>query len=98
MTLRPTGNPFFQALSDRIFGQVFFGDSSQLTDEGLRMRVRHAVLDQLTYDPMWGNLGTLGASSPVILAWGRDAVLDVKVENQTARRNANVLYYFPADL
>lgn len=98
VTLRPTGNPFFQPLSDRIFGQVFFGDSSQLTDEGLRMRVRHAVVDQLTYDPMWGNLGTLSASSPVILAWGRGAVLDVRVENQTARRNANVLYYFPVDL
>lgn len=98
VTLRPSGNPFFQSLSDRIFGQVFFGDSSQLTDEGLRMRVRHAVVDQLTYDPMWGNLGSLSASSPVILAWGREAVLDVRVENQTARRNANVLYYLPVDL
>ncbi len=98
VTLRPAGNPFFQSLSDRIFGQVFFGDSSQLTDDGLRQRVRHAVLDQLTYDPMWGNTGTLDASSPVILAWGKDQVLDVRIENQTARRNANVLYYFPVDL
>ncbi len=98
VTLRPAGNPFFQPLSDRIFGQVFFGDSSQLTDEGLRMRVRHAVVDQLTYDPMFGNIGTLGAASPVILAWGRDTVLDVRVEDQTARRNANVLYYLPVDL
>ena len=37
-------------------------------------------------------------SSPVILAWGREAVLDIQVENQTARRNANVLYYFPVAL
>ena len=98
VTLRPTGNQFFQSLSDRIFGQIFFGDSSQLTDAGLRLRVRAAVVSQLTYDPMFGNLATLNSSGPVILAWGRDEVLDVRIENQTARRNANVLYYFPVDL
>lgn len=98
VSLRPAGNPFFQPLSDRIFGQVFFGDSSQLTDDGLRLRVRAAVVSQLTYDPMFGNLGALSASSAVILAWGREPVLDVKVENQTARRNANVLFYLPVDI
>ncbi|HSO30343.1 MAG TPA: hypothetical protein VLS28_10600, partial [Candidatus Sulfomarinibacteraceae bacterium] len=98
VTLRPSGNPFFQSLSDRIFGQVYFGDSSQITDEGLRMRVRHAIVDQLTFDPMWGNIGTLDASGPVILAWGREGVLDVSVSGQAARRNANVLYYYPVDL
>jgi hypothetical protein len=98
VSLRPTGNPFFQSLSDRIFGQVFFGDSSQLSDDGLRLRVRHAVMDQLTYDPMWGSVGALDASSPVILAWGRGDVLDVRIENQTARRNANVLYYLPVEM
>ena len=98
VTLKPTGNPFFQSLSDRIFGQVFFGDASSVSDEGLRQRVRHAVLDQLTYDPMWGSVGTLNSSSPVILAWGRGDVLDVEIQGQTARRNANVLYYYPVDL
>ncbi|HEX5588672.1 MAG TPA: hypothetical protein VFX65_00090 [Candidatus Limnocylindrales bacterium] len=98
VSLRPSGNPFFQSLSDRIFGQVFFGDASQLTDDGLRIRVRHAIIDQLTYDPMWGNVGTLNASNPVVLAWGRSEVLDVRIENQTARHNANVLYYYPTDL
>ena len=98
VTLRPSGNAFFQSLSDRIFGQVFFGDSSQLSDEGLRLRVRHAVVDQLTYDPMWGNMTPLNSSRPVILAWGRDGVLDVRIENQTARRNSNVLYYYPVDV
>lgn len=98
VSLRPTGNAFFQSLSDRIFGQVFFGDAAQLSDDGLRLRVRHAVLDQLTYDPMWGNVATLNASSPVVLAWGRDEVLDVRIENQTGRRNANILYYYPASL
>lgn len=98
VTLRPAGNQFLQSLSDRIFGQEFFGDSSQLTDDGLRLRVRAAVVSQLTYDPMFGNLATLNASGPVILAWGRGEILDVRIENQTARRNANVLYYFPVDL
>ena len=98
VTLRPSGNAFFQSLSDRIFGQVFFGDSSQMSDEGLRLRVRHAVVDQLTYDPMWGNMTPLNSSRPVILAWGRDDVLDVQIENQTARRNSNVLYYYPVDV
>ncbi|MEO7664158.1 MAG: hypothetical protein ABIV26_03465 [Candidatus Limnocylindrales bacterium] len=98
VTLRPTGNPFFQSLSDRLFGQVFFGDSAQLSDEGLRLRVRHAVIDQLTYDPMFGTVGTLSTSGPVILAWGRGDILDVQIQDQTARRNANVLYYIPVDL
>ncbi len=98
VSLRPAGNPNFQSLSDRIFGQVFFGDSSQLTDDGLRMRVRHAVVDQLTFDPMFGTIGTLNASGPVLLAWGREEVLDVRVLGQAVRRNANVLYYLPVGL
>ncbi|MBI2762683.1 MAG: hypothetical protein HYX54_02850 [Chloroflexi bacterium] len=98
VSLRPSGNPFFESLSDRMFGQVFFGDSSQLTDEGLRIRVRRAVVDQLTFDPMFGTVGAINASGPVILAWGRDAVLDVQVQGQRARRNANVLYYLPVGL
>jgi len=98
VSLRPTGNQFFEALTDQIVGQVFFGDSSQLTDEGLRLRVRAAVVSQLTFDPMFGNLATLNASGPVVLAWGRSEILDVRIEGQTVRRNANVLYYFPVDL
>jgi hypothetical protein len=34
----------------------------------------------------------------VILAWGRDEVLDVKVSGQNARRNANALYYLPVGI
>ena len=98
VSLRPTGNQFGQSLSDRIFGQVFFGDSSSLNDDGLRMRVRHAIVDQLTFDPMFGSTGNLNASGPVLLAWGRAEVLDVRVQGQTARRNANVLYYLSAGL
>lgn len=98
VSLRPAGDPLGQSLGDRIFGQVFFGDSAQLTDEALRMRVRRAVVDQLTYDPMFGTIGALNANGPVLLAWGRGEVLDVRVQGQTARRNANVLYYLPVGL
>ena len=95
VSLRPSGNQFFQSLSDQIFGQVFFGDSTGLSDEGLRQRVRHAVVDQLTFNPQFGSAGPLAASGPVILAWGRGEVLDVKVAGQSVRRSANALYYLP---
>jgi len=95
VSLRPSGNQFFDSLSNQIFGQVFFGDSPNVSDDGLRSRVRHAIVDQLTYNPQFGSSGPLAASGPVILAWGRDAVLDVKVQGQDARRSSNVLYYLP---
>jgi hypothetical protein len=98
VALRPAGNQFFQSLSDQIFGQVFFGDSPSLGDDALRQRVRHAIVDQLTFNPQFGSAGPLTASGPVILAWGRDEVLDVKVSGQNARRNANALYYLPVGI
>ncbi|HXI81263.1 MAG TPA: hypothetical protein VNM34_10660 [Verrucomicrobiae bacterium] len=88
-------SPFGQALSDRIFGQLFFGDPTGASEITRRDQTRHQIIDQLTYDPMFGNLGTLDAEGPVILAWGRAGVLDVQVEGQTANRVANILYYIP---
>ena len=96
--LRLTGNAFFESLADRVFGQVFFGETGQLTDDGLRLRVRHAILSQLSYDPMTGNTTSFAATGPVVLAWGRANVLDIEIENQTARRTTNTLYYYPVDL
>ena len=87
---------FGQSLSDRLFGQPFFGDSTGQTDAMRRDQTRHGIIDQLTYDPMFGNLGSLDDEGPVILAWGRTAVLDVQVEGQSANRVANILYYVPA--
>ena len=97
-SLRPSGNQFFDSLSNQIFGQVFFGDSSTISDDGLRSRVRHAVIDQLTYNPQFGSSGPLTSAGPVILAWGREAVLDVKIQGHDARRSSNVLYYLPVGL
>ena len=43
------------------------------------------VVDQLTYDPKFGNVRPARhADGPVVLAWGREPVLDVSVEGQTA--------------
>lgn len=98
VSLRPTGTQVFQSLSDQIFGQVFFGDATGISDEGLRQRVRHAVVDQLTFNPQFGSAGPLTASGPVILAWGRGEILDVKVSGQDVRRSANALYYLPVGI
>ena len=86
---------FGQPLSDRIFGQIFFGSGTVTTDNARRDQTRHQIVDQLTYDPMFGNAGKLATQGPVLFAWGRDAVLDVSVEGQTANRVSNVLYYLP---
>ena len=86
---------FGQSLSDRIFGQLFFGDPTGASEPTRRDQTRHQIVDQLTYDPTFGNLGTLDAEGPVILAWGRTGVLDVQVEGQAANRVANILYYIP---
>ena len=91
-------NQFGQSLSDRIFGQVFFGNSGATTEAARRDQTRHLVLDQLTYDPQFGSFGRLSTQGPVLLAWGRDAVLDVAVEGQAANRVSNVLYYIPVTM
>lgn len=93
MTL--SSNPFGQALADRIVGQNFSGT---LDDETQRRNVRYSMLSQLTYDPNFGNRGQLDADGPVVLAFGRDSVLDVRVAGQTPRRSANVLYYIPSQM
>ena len=88
-------NQFGQSLSDRIFGQVFFGNAGATTETARRDQTRHQIVDQLTYDRDFGTYGRLSTQGPVLLAWGRDAVLDVTVEGQAANRVSNVLYYIP---
>ena len=89
---------FGQSLSDRIFGQSFFGQTGTLSDNARRDQTRHLVVDQLTYDPQFGNFGRIASDGPVLLAWGRDAVLDVTIEGQSANRVSNVLYYVPLSM
>lgn len=87
-----------QQLSDKIVGQLFFGDPRQAGEGSARQYARHTIVGQLTYDPNWGFTGQLPAEGAVILAWSDDELLPVEIEGQVARRTANVLWYLPADV
>ncbi|HEY6012646.1 MAG TPA: hypothetical protein VIU37_01515, partial [Candidatus Limnocylindrales bacterium] len=85
---------FGQSLSDKVVGQVFFPNGT--TTNSSDLYARHSMVDQLTYDPMFGSTGMLDNEGPVVLAWGSDDLLQVEVERQQPRRLGNVLYYLPA--
>jgi hypothetical protein len=85
---------FGQSLSDKVVGQVFFPNGT--TTDSNELYARHSMVDQLTYDPMFGSTGLLDNEGPVVLAWGSSELLPVKVERQEPRRLGNVLYYLPA--
>ena len=92
-----TFNPFGQSLSDKVVGAAIFGEVGA-TASATRLYVRHNMVDQLTYDPMFGSTNVLAGDGAVVLAWGSDPLLDVEVEDQKPRHLGNVLYYLPADL
>jgi hypothetical protein len=96
LPIRP--NSFGQSIADKIMGPLFFGDPARGDDSARRDTARHYVLDQLTYDPNVGSLGTLPSESPVLLAWGNEEIVDVRVDGQVPRRTGNVLYYLPLEL
>jgi hypothetical protein len=99
VSLRLTTNANQMSLSDRILGQVFFGDTGGgFSEESQRQLVRASVLNQLTYDPFVGYSGRLDAETPVLLAWGTQDVLDVRIEGQQPRRVANTLFYVPISM
>lgn len=85
---------FGQSLSDKVVGQVFFPNGAP--NDASDIYARHTMVDQLTYDPMFGSTGLLDNEGPVVLAWGSDDLLPVEVERQQPRRLGNVLYYLPA--
>jgi hypothetical protein len=84
-------------LSDRLVGQVFSGVVGT-TPESQRQSIRHAIVDQLTWDPNFGSGWTLPIDGPVVVAWGSKPVLPVEVEGHSARRMSNALYLIPAGL
>ena len=88
------GNQFGQSLSDKVVGQVFFPNGT--TTDSSDLYARHSMVDQLTYDPMFGSTGMLDNEGPVVLAWGSDDLLQVDIERQQPRHLGNVLYYLPA--
>lgn len=92
--VRIQNNLFGQSLSDKVVGQVFFGDGRPNADTAA-LFIRHSMVDQLTYDPMFGSTGQLASEGPVVLAWGSRDLLHVEIEDQEPRRLGNVLYYLP---
>jgi hypothetical protein len=96
--MRISPNLSGQALSDRLFGQVFFGENVASNEKQRRAATRHRIIDQLTYDPAFGSQGPLPADGPVVLAWGRSPLLDVDVQGQKPARAANILYYVPVPM
>lgn len=87
-------NPFDSALADQVVGAVF--DSS--SEVGIRRATRYSMVNQLTYDPTGSFGGGLPADQAVVLAFGRDQVLDLEIGSQEPRRNGNVLYYVPVGI
>lgn len=87
-------NPFGTSLAEQVVGSSF-NDS---TEEGIRRATRYSILNQLTNSPfdMFG--GSLPGDRAVILAFGTDKVLDLRIGDLEPRRNGNVLYYVPVDI
>ena len=86
------------SLSDKVVGQVFFNETVASNERQRRAETRHRIMDQLTVDPMFGNLSALPSDVPVVLAWGRDPIVEVEIEGQRPTRAANVLYYVPVPM
>jgi hypothetical protein len=85
-----------QGLSDKMVGQIFFSGSASETQR--RSATRHQIIDQLTFDPNFGMMGSLPADVPVVLAWGRTSVIDVEVAGQRPSNSATVLFYIPVSM
>jgi len=88
-------NTFGQSLSDRIIGPAFFGDPSMSGPDSQTAMVRHAVIDQLTYDPNFGSTGQLPADGPVLLGWADGDPLEIEIDGQQPRRTGQTLFYVP---
>jgi len=93
--MRLTASQFGLALSDKLFGQNFSPENVASNERQRRNSTRHRIVDQLTYDPMTGNLGVLPSDGAVVLAWGRNSLLDIDIQGQKPARSANILYYIP---
>jgi hypothetical protein len=85
-----------QQLSDKVVGP--FGDLRQAGEEAARTYARHAMIDQLTFDPNFGVSGSLPADGAVVLAWADHSLLPIEIEGATPRRTGNVLWFLPSDI
>jgi hypothetical protein len=87
-----------QSLSDRVVGEVFFGDPTRSGEDASKQFARHTIIDQLTFDPNFGFTGQLPADGPVILAWADHDLVPLEIEGQQAKRLGNALYFLPTSL
>jgi hypothetical protein len=94
VSLPIVANPFGSELADQVVGAAFDDPS----ETGVRRSTRYSMVQQLTYDPTGEFRGALPGDQAVILAFGRDEVLDLQVAGQATRRNANILYYVPVGI
>ena len=85
---------FGQPLSDLVVGPLWFDGNGGNPDSDTY--IRHAIIDQMTFDPNFGSTNQLPADSAVILAWASGSVLPVEIDGQVPRRTGNTLYYLPA--
>ena len=93
--LRLAAGQFGLSLSDKLFPQTFAPETAASNEKQRRNQTRHRIVSQLTHDPTTGNLGALPSDGAVVLAWGRNSLLDVEVQGQKPARAANILYYIP---
>jgi hypothetical protein len=91
-------DPLGQSLSDKLIGQVFFGDPARSADATSRAMTRRAIIDQLSFEPNFGPTGMLNADGPMVLGWGSNDPLAVNVEGREPRRTGTVLYLIPASM
>jgi hypothetical protein len=82
-----------QPLSDLVVGQLW-SDGSGSNPDPVRY-IRHAIVDQLTYDPNFASTYQLSADGAVILAWTTGDLLPVEIAGQDPHRTGNTLYYLP---
>jgi hypothetical protein len=88
-------NPFGVDLADQVVGASF----DRTSEAGIRRSTRYSMIQHLTYDPTGMTSGvSLPGDHAVILAFGRDEVLDLRIGDTAPRRNGNVLYYVPVDV
>ncbi|MEO8228581.1 MAG: hypothetical protein ABI628_02335 [Chloroflexota bacterium] len=94
LTMAENFQNFGQSLADQVLGQQSF-EGGAIGSEGQTMQVRHAVIDQLTFDPNFGPTGRLQADGPVLLAWTDGEPLPIEIVGQTPRRTGQTMYYVP---
>ncbi len=89
--LQITTNPFGPGVPDQVIGAAF----DSIDEAGILRQVRYNMVSQLTFDASGMFTGRLPAEQAVILAFGRQSQLEVKVSGSEPRRQSNVMYYVP---